>query len=153
MADHNCGKMPIEYQYLFSVFTKISLNFIYLENSNCIYFLISPVDHKYTLEIKWGRKPSLVITSVCIEWNICTLGSGFVKGEPRQLLILTSPVSVISKVSTSSVRLPEWRSVGWTISWCWYCSTSASTSSISTSCSVPTTVSMGQPAVSIVLSR
>ena len=44
--------MCIEYQYLFSVFTKISLNFICLKNSNCIYFLISPVDHKYTLEIK-----------------------------------------------------------------------------------------------------
>ena len=71
------GKMRIEYQYLFSVFTKISLNFICLKNSNCIYFLISPVDHKYTLEIKMRKKTLFVINSLGIDCG--TSVRGFVK--------------------------------------------------------------------------
>ena len=47
MAGHNCGKMRIEYQYLFSVFTKISLNLFILKIVIAFTFLISPVDHKY----------------------------------------------------------------------------------------------------------
>ena len=103
MAGHNCGKMPIEYQYLFSVFTKISLNFICLKNSNCIYFLISPVDHKYTLEIKWGRKPYLLLFLSALTGTSVPC-SGFVNCEPAKT-IADSPFLSISLVER--VRLTE----------------------------------------------